>query len=79
MARMKPKSREAAQLGQRIKGVRLSRGLTLRSLATMARMDYGHLCRLEHGVVEPTMPTARKLAKILGVAPAVLLDAPRAA
>lgn len=76
---MKVKSKETAKLGKRIRDLRQSKGITLSGFALLAEMDKGHLCRVELGVVEATMPTIRLIAKRLGVTPSALIDPPRAA
>lgn len=57
----------------RLKGLRLTAGFSIRELAKYAGLNHTYISRLEHGtVVHPSPDTVRKLAPILGVAPADL-------
>lgn len=60
--------------GERIRKLREAKGLTVYRLALEAKMHTGALARVERGEVSVTVPTAKKLAPVLGVRPEELLD-----
>jgi transcriptional regulator with XRE-family HTH domain len=68
---MKPNTQneeQATQLGEHVRRVRESRGLSVRGLAAQAKVDATWLSRLEHGVY--TSPDPRylgRLAQALGI------------
>lgn len=68
-------NRIAAQrkLGQNIKAMRKSRGLTLEAFAKMCGMPAGRMWKLEYGRVNATLATMVRLATRLETKPAELL------
>jgi lipoyl-dependent peroxiredoxin len=68
-----------ARVGERIRGLRLERGLRLADVAALSGVSEPHLSRLEHGQRWPSVPVLLHLANIFDVDPALLLagfDAP---
>jgi transcriptional regulator with XRE-family HTH domain len=55
-----------ANLGKIVKQQRISESLTLKELATMARISSSHLGRIERGERFPSARILRKIAKPLG-------------
>ncbi len=55
------------KLGERMKAVRLSHGLSQQRLAAKAGFDYRYLGFLEQARVNPTIKTLEKVARALGV------------
>ena len=55
-----------ANLGARLRTLRSSRGLSLRSLATMVGITPGAVSQIENGEISPSLSTLRKLLKALG-------------
>src|SRR5919108_3970048 len=53
-------------IGQRIRRLRLKRGLSQRQLAVPG-VGYAYISRIENGDREPSLKTLRKLARRLGV------------
>ena len=54
--------------GEKLKRIRLDKGLGVRQLETMAGIPHGVVSRLERtSRAYPSIPAARKLAKVLGV------------
>lgn len=51
----------------RIRTIRQKQGLSLRGLATKAKMGYPYLCNIENGKADPSLNTLRRLAKALKV------------
>lgn len=68
MAKPSPASGDAAEhdLGQRLRALRVSRGLSLRSVAGMVQITPGALSQIENGDNTPSLGTLRKLVKALG-------------
>lgn len=58
---------EAELVGKRIKMARLSRGLTLESLATQVDLNKSNLSRAENGQSQPSAETLRKIEDVLHV------------
>lgn len=58
----KPASEASAKLGAYVQQLRLERSLSVRALATRAKVDFSWLSRLEHG--RYTSPDARSLWRI---------------
>jgi transcriptional regulator with XRE-family HTH domain len=65
---------ESAQLGQRIRELRLKAKMTLTELAKATGVSIGTLSQLERGLVSPTVRTVFTVGNALGVAPAWLID-----
>lgn len=63
----------AAEMGRKVRQLRVAVGLTQTALAKRSGMDRTHLSRLERGRVIPTLPTLKRLAKTLQVTPQSLL------
>ena len=59
-------SNDSKALGQRIKGLRLLAGLTLRQLSVESSVSASHLGRIERGERLPSARILRKIAKPLG-------------
>ena len=55
-----------AELGKRIQGMRQAAGLTQERAAAAAGIDWRRWQRLEEGVVNPTVRTLIRVAKVLG-------------
>jgi transcriptional regulator with XRE-family HTH domain len=55
----------AEGFGQRLRSMRIARGLTLRGLARLAHIDSGHLSRVEAGARPPTNEIAAALDRAL--------------
>jgi transcriptional regulator with XRE-family HTH domain len=51
----------------RIREIRQEKGLSIRALATRAKMGYPYLCNVENGKADPSLSTLRRLAKALKV------------
>ena len=61
--------------GRMLRTVRRSKGLGLRELAEKAKVPPGYLSELEAGQKKnPSLDVLKRLAKALGVRPAVLLE-----
>jgi len=62
-------------LGERIRIMRLQRGLTQQDLAEKARLSNGTVCDLEQGKqINPTVATMAAIAKAMNLPVGVLLD-----
>jgi osmotically inducible protein OsmC len=68
-----------ARVGERIRGLRLERGLRLADVAALSGLSEPHLSRLEHGQRWPSLQVLLTLASIFGVEPSALLGGPGAA
>jgi transcriptional regulator with XRE-family HTH domain len=58
----------------KIRDIREHKGLTQKALALKARMSITYLCNVELGKVDPSLSTLRRLAKVLKVKVADLVD-----
>lgn len=58
----------------RIKAIREKKGLSLRALASKAKMGYPYLCNVENGKADPSLSTLRRVAKALKVKVVELID-----
>lgn len=67
-----------ARLGERMRGLRLERGLRLADLAALSGLSEPHLSRLVHGQRWPSLQVLIHLADIYGVEPSTLLWGPAA-
>jgi transcriptional regulator with XRE-family HTH domain len=65
---------ESAQIGKRIRDLRVGAGMTLTDLSKAAKVSIGTLSQLERGLVSPTVRTLYTVGNALGVAPAWLID-----
>lgn len=83
-----PETRKAIAMGRRavannyyadsrpsLANYRLQKGWSQRELATRAGTSQSHIARLEAGDIDLQVSTLRRLASLLGVQPAALLDA----
>ncbi|GGF43060.1 XRE family transcriptional regulator [Aliidongia dinghuensis] len=70
---------ESAQIGKRIRDLRVGAGMTLTDLSKAAKVSIGTLSQLERGLVSPTVRTLYTVGNALGVAPAWLIDPSQAA
>jgi len=65
---------QASQIGDRLKALRKSRGLTLQQLADRADLSISSLSQTERGLVSPTVRTIYSVCQALGVSPAWIID-----
>jgi transcriptional regulator with XRE-family HTH domain len=65
---------QAQKLAMKLKALRKRQGITQAELAFKARLSPGYVARLEIGRHEPTLTTLRKLARVLKVKVADLLE-----
>ncbi|MEV8253374.1 XRE family transcriptional regulator [Rhodoglobus sp. NPDC076762] len=65
-------------LGDRLKALRLERGLTLRQLAELSGLSTGMLSQIENGTADPSLGSLRKLAGVFEAAVASLFTDPDA-
>ena len=65
-ASLDKKDEAEAALGGRLRTLRSSRGLSLRSLAGMVGITPGAVSQIETGEISPSLSTLRKLLKALG-------------
>lgn len=55
------------QLGQRIRDIRLKRGVTQEELAHRADLDYSYVNQIENGKRNPSLDAISRIARALGV------------
>lgn len=61
-------SREISQIGKNIKELRKQKGLSQDRLSKLADISHNTIIKIESGAIKsPTMDTAHKIAKALGV------------
>jgi len=65
---------EEAEVGRRIRRVRLERGLTLRQLEELADLSDTHLSDIERGRTSPTLGALMRIATALGREPGYFVD-----
>jgi transcriptional regulator with XRE-family HTH domain len=65
-------------LGDRLRDLRLQRGMTLRALAADADVSAALLSQIENGTTDPSMSTLRKLARVFDASVAALFSEPDA-
>lgn len=58
---------EAKKLGENLKKIRLSKGITQISIAKTLGVDRSFVSNIENGKTNPTLSTISSLAKVLGV------------
>ncbi|MCI0423331.1 MAG: helix-turn-helix domain-containing protein [Acidobacteria bacterium] len=63
-------------LGEKIKQMRLTRGLTIEALAKRAEITKGFLSKLETGKKAPTISTLGRIARALNTEASLLLESP---
>lgn len=62
------------KFGQRLRDIRIKRGLTLEDLAYNADMEISQIYRIEKGLINPTLTTLSALSKALKISLSELLD-----
>ena len=62
-----PLDTQEQQLGQRLRAIRMSRGLSMRAVAATAEITPGGLSQIENGENSPALGTLRKLVTALGI------------
>lgn len=65
---------EEAEVGRRIRQVRLERGLTLRQLEALADLSATHLSDIERGQTSPTLGALMRIATALDRKPGYFVD-----
>lgn len=65
----------AAELGRRIKMLRIGRGMTLKDLEERGGISATHVSEIERGKASPTVGALGKIATALGLRPATLVEA----
>jgi transcriptional regulator with XRE-family HTH domain len=73
-ASLVPRDPSPAELGRRIKLLRVSRGLTLKDLEERGGISATHVSEIERGKASPTVGALAKIARALGVRPAFLIE-----
>jgi transcriptional regulator with XRE-family HTH domain len=74
-ARPKRRGRQLADvIARHVEALRIERGLSKRELASRAEVSITGLNLIEAAAVKPTVETLERLAAVLQVAPAALLD-----
>ena len=69
-----PSAAEEAEVGRRIRRVRLERGLTLRQLEGLADLSATHLSDIERGQTSPTLGALMRIAAALDRDPGYFVD-----
>lgn len=64
-----------AELGRRIKMLRIGRGMTLKDLEERGGISATHVSEIERGKASPTVGALGKIAAALGLRPATLVEA----
>lgn len=67
-------TRRLKQLGERVKRLRKQKGLTQEQLADKVRVTSNYIYLIEQGQRNPSINTADKLARVLGVKLSDLFD-----
>jgi len=67
-------SRAASILGERIRLARGALGLSQESVADLAQMHVTNFGKIERGVANPSLHTIVRIASVLGVDPATLVE-----
>jgi len=73
---LNPRDRSPAELGRRIKMLRVARELTLKDIETRGGISATHVSEIERGKASPTVGALGKIAAALGMRPASIV-APR--
>ncbi len=63
----------------KIKAARKAKGLTVQEVAERCQLTAGTVSRIERGLMGTTPDTAKRLAEVLGLAPAEVIFVERAA
>lgn len=66
----------ALKIGERLRGLRQERNLSLAELADASELSKGHLSSIEHGLAAITIQTIVRIAKGLGLPPLYVLTFP---
>jgi transcriptional regulator with XRE-family HTH domain len=69
-----PRKSTTLDVGRQVVAARLRRGLTQRAVCARAGLAPSYLSRVEHGVVQPTLPTVLRIAQALREPLAALLS-----
>ena len=69
-----PRDPSPAELGRRIKLLRISRGLTLKELEERGGISATHVSEIERGKASPTVGALGRIARALGLRPATLVE-----
>ena len=72
--RQRPTGFDKVAWGQRVKNLRLSRGMTQRHLAGLMDCPRSYITKIERGRLAPQPASIEKLARCLGTGAAILLD-----
>ena len=64
----------AAEMGRRIKMLRIARGMTLKDLEERGGISATHVSEIERGKASPTVGALGKIATALGLRPAALVE-----
>lgn len=70
----RPSSEHLKKLGENLKKIRISRGLSLRQLATLCDIDHSDIGKIEKGMVNITLLTLIELARALEVHSSDIVD-----
>ncbi|MGM9572017.1 MAG: helix-turn-helix domain-containing protein [bacterium] len=62
------------KIGQRIRAIRLEKGLSQTQLSDLINVDNSLLCKIESGDTNGSLNTLKKIAEALGVPIGKLLD-----
>jgi transcriptional regulator with XRE-family HTH domain len=71
---IQPRDPSPAELGHRIKMLRVSRGLTLKDLEERGGISATHVSEIERGKASPTVGALGRIAVALGMRPATLVE-----
>jgi transcriptional regulator with XRE-family HTH domain len=74
-AALEPREPSLAELGRRIRMLRVTRGLTLKDLEQRGGISATHVSEIERGRASPTIGALERLARALGVSSAALVEA----
>ena len=69
-----PRDPSPAELGRRIKMLRVARGLTLKDLELRGGISATHVSEIERGRASPTVGALGRIARALGMRPATLVE-----
>ncbi len=58
----------------RMRAIRERQGLSIRALASKAKMSFTFVCNIENGKADPSLSTLKRVAKALNVKVADLID-----
>lgn len=68
------RAHSAAEMGRRIKMLRIARGMTLKDLEERGGISATHVSEIERGKASPTVGALGKIATALGLRPAALVE-----